>query len=54
MRSVQGHSGGLQIDPKLQSNELIPYRWTDFYHGRSMFDYRSFCGGGLIAGGVGV
>ena len=33
MRSVHGHSGGLRIDPKLQSNVLIPYGWTDYlYH----------------------
>ena len=54
MRSVQGHSGGQQIDPRLQNTVLIPYGWSDYiYHVGSSFDYRSICEGGLIAGGNG-
>ena len=55
IRTDQGHSGGIRIDPKLQSNVLIPYGWTDKTDRvGSTFDYRSLSEGGLIAGGIGV
>ena len=51
MRSLQGHSGGVLVDPKLQNNVEIPYGWTDkFCHGGSALDCRSKSEGGLIAG----
>ena len=40
MRSVQGHSGGQQID--LQNNVLLPSVWSDcMYHEGSSFEWRS-------------
>ena len=47
MRSVQGHSGGEQANPRLQHNELLRYGWSDYiYHVGSAYDYRSICDGG--------
>ena len=55
MRSVQSHSAGLGIDPKLQNNVPFLHERTDcIYHVGSTFDYRSFSEGGVIAGGLGV
>ena len=49
MASVQGHSGGIRIDPQLQNTVLIPYGWTDYiYHVGSWFDYRSIYEGDQV------
>ena len=38
MRSVQGHSAGHHIDPKLQNNAPTPQGWSDYmYHVGSSF-----------------
>ena len=51
---VKGHSGGKRIDPKLQSNVLIPHGWTDYIsHVGSTYENRS-TSEGLIAGEIGV
>ena len=55
MRSIQGHSGGVHIVPKLQNNVRIPYGLTDYiYHVGSALNSRFISEGGLIAGRIGV
>ena len=54
MRSVQGHTGGEQINPRLQNNVFVPYVCSDdICHVGSPNAYRSICDLGLFAGGLG-
>ena len=40
MRSVQGHSGGERLDPRLQIKVLILHGWSDhIHHVGSSYDY---------------
>ena len=54
MRSIHGHSGGQQMNPRLQNNVLVLYGWSDhIYHVRSSHDYQSISEADLFAGGIG-
>ena len=51
-RAIQNHSGGTKVDPSLQDNEKIPYKWIDFiYHVGSSHDCIRSIRSCLIAGG---
>ena len=51
MGALQGHSGGVRVDPTLQSNAEIPHGWTDYiYHVGSSGDRRSTVDADLLAG----
>ena len=51
-RAIQGHSGGMIIQPELMNYELIPYSWKRFfYHAGPARDRFSVAEAGLIAGG---
>ena len=51
VESIQGHSRGIRLDPKLQNNVRIRFGWTDsIYHVGSSLDYRSIADASLLAG----
>ena len=51
-RAIQGHSGGIPIDPELMGYVLIPYNWKEyFYHRGCSFSISSVLENGLISGG---
>ena len=53
LRALQGHSGGVRVDPTLQNHVQIPYGWTDhIYHVGSTKARRSIVDAGFLAGGT--
>ena len=52
IRSIQGHSGGMMVSPRLMNYILIPCKWKRFIHhaGRAR-DHYSISEVGLLAGG---
>ena len=51
-RAIQGHSGGISIDPQLMGYVRIPCNWKKFmYHRRCSFSIQSILENGLIPGG---
>ena len=54
MRSIQGHSGGERMNPRLHNNVLIPHEWSNFiYRVGLSYDHTSICDESFIAGGLG-
>ena len=52
LRAIQGHSGGEQINPKLQDDVLLPSDFVEYiYHVGSFHDMHSIIQSGLIPGG---
>ena len=51
-RSIQGHSGGIAIDPELQDNVLLPKGFTEYiHHVGNVSEVHSIMRSGLIPGG---
>ena len=51
-RVIQGHSGGIAIDPELQDNVRLPKRVTEYiYHVGNVNEMHSTISSGLIPGG---
>ena len=51
-RAIQGHSGGIAIDPELQDNVLFPEESTEYiYHVGNVSEMHSIIRSGLIPGG---
>ena len=51
-RAIQGHSGGIAVDPELQDNVLLPDGLTEnIYHVGNVSEMRSIIRSGLIPGG---
>ena len=51
-RAIQGHSGGVAIDPELQDNVLLPKGFTEYiYHVGNVSEVHSIIRSGLIPGG---
>ena len=49
MSAIQGHYGKNKVDPTLQDNVEIPYKWMEYiYHARSTDDLHSSTQSGLI------
>ena len=52
IRSIQGHSSGTIISPRLVNSVMIPYKWKRFiYHVGRARDQYSIAEIGLVAGG---
>ena len=52
VRAIQGHSGGMTIQPELMNYVLISYEWKNFIHlKRPARDRFSIAEAGLVAGG---
>ena len=52
IRAIQGHSGGMVIQPELMNYVLIPCKWKQFiYHMGRARDRYSIAEAGLVAGG---
>ena len=52
IRAIQGHSGGIAIDPELQDNVLFPEGQTEYiYHVGNVSEMHSIIRSGLIPGG---
>ena len=52
IRAIQGHSGGIAIDPELQDNVLLPEGQTEnIYHVGNVSEMHSIIRSGLILGG---
>ena len=48
-RAIQGHSGGIAIDPELQDNVLLPKGFTEYiYHVGNVSEMHSTIRSGLI------
>ena len=51
-RAIQGHSGGIAIDPELQDNVLLPNGFTEYiYHVGNVSEVHSIIRRRLIPGG---
>ena len=51
-RAVQGHSGGIAVDPELQDNVLLSKGFTEYiYHVGNVSEMHSTIRSGLIPGG---
>ena len=52
LRAIQGHSGGIAIDPELQDNILSPKGFTEYiYHVGNVSEVHSIIRSGLIPEG---
>ena len=52
-RALRGHSGGVRVDPELQSYVEIHFGWTDYiYHVGASRDCKLIADAGLLAGGT--
>ena len=50
-RAIQGHSGGIAINPELQDNVLLPKGFTEYiYHVGHVSEVHSIIRRGLIPG----
>ena len=55
LRAIQGHSGGLHVDPTLQDNVLLPGDFAEhIYHVGNSHDLHSIIQSGLIRGGKSI
>ena len=51
-RSIQGHSGGMAMDPELQDNVLLPKGFTEYiHHVGNVSEVHSIIRSGFIPGG---
>ena len=51
-RAIQGHCGGIAIDPELQDKKLLPKGFTEYiYHVGNVSEVHSIIRSGLIPGG---
>ena len=53
IRAIQGHSGGIPIDPELMVYIRNPYNWKNIFHRGCSFSIQSVLENGLIPGGHG-
>ena len=52
LRAVQGHPGGVSINPELMNDTLIPNKWKEhIYHSGISWNFQSILGCGIIPGG---
>ena len=52
LRAIQGHSGGIPIEPELMGYVKIPRNWKKYtYHRGLSWNFQSILGKGLIPGG---
>ena len=50
-RAIEGHSGGIAIDPELQDNVLLPQGYTEYIYHVGYSEVHSMITSGLIPGG---
>ena len=52
LRAIQGHSGGIPINPELMNYVSVRYKWKEYvFHRGVSWNFQSVLGKGLIPGG---